>query len=123
MMLGDGELFTAHRSPRVKYAMSAKLKAAAVATATIGAGVVAIAVVSGVFYEQAQRARDLERFPQIGRSVDIGGRMLNIDCSGTAQPTVILESGANWAIHSAVHDPKTMFANGGPRPGYSWVSI
>jgi pimeloyl-ACP methyl ester carboxylesterase len=30
-----------------------------------------------------------------------------------------LESGANWAVH----DPKTMFSNGGPRPGYSWVSI
>src|SRR5436309_12067281 len=83
----------------LKYAMSAKVKAAAVAAATIGAGVLAIAVVSGLFYEQAQRARDLERFPQIGRSVDIGGRMLNIYCSGTGQPTVILESGGNWAIH------------------------
>jgi hypothetical protein len=30
-----------------------------------------------------------------------------------------LESGADWAAH----DPKTMFSNGGPRPGYSWVSI
>jgi hypothetical protein len=103
--------------------MSAKLRTAAVAAATIGAGVFAIALVSGLLYEQAQRARDLEHFPQIGRSVDIGGRMLNIYCSGAGQPAVILESGANWAVNSAVHDPKTIFSNGGPRPGYSWVSI
>jgi pimeloyl-ACP methyl ester carboxylesterase len=103
--------------------MSAKLRTAALAAATIGAGVFAIALVSGLFYEQAQRARDREHFPQIGRSVDIGGRMLNIDCSGAGQPAVILESGANWAVNSAVHDPKTIFSNGGPRPGYSWVSI
>lgn len=103
--------------------MSAKLRTAALASATIGAGLFAIALVSGLLYEQAQRARDREHFPQIGRSVDIGGRMLNIYCSGAGQPAVILESGANWAVNSAVHDPKTIFSNGGPRPGYSWVSI
>jgi pimeloyl-ACP methyl ester carboxylesterase len=103
--------------------MSAKLRTAAFAAATIGAGVFAIALVSGLLYEQTQRARDLEHFPQIGRSVDIGGRMLNIYCSGAGQPAVILESGADWALNSAVHGPKTIFANGGPRPGYTWVSI
>jgi hypothetical protein len=103
--------------------MSAKLRTAALAAATIGAGVFAIALVSGLLYEQTQRARDREHFPQIGRSVDIGGRMLNIYCSGAGQPAVILESGADWGVNSAVHDPKTIFSNGGPRPGYSWVSI
>jgi len=34
-----------------------------------------------------------------------------------------LASGANWAVNPAVHDPMTMFSNGGPRPGYSWVAI
>ena len=62
-------------------------------------------------------------FPKIGRSIDIGGRTLNIDCTGAGQPAVILESGANWALSSAVHGPKTILSNGGPRPGYSWVSI
>jgi hypothetical protein len=42
----------------------------------IGAGAIAIALVSGLPYEQAQRARDRELFPQVGRSVDIGGRTL-----------------------------------------------
>jgi pimeloyl-ACP methyl ester carboxylesterase len=88
-----------------------------------GAGVLVIAMVSGLLFEQTQRARDRKRYPQIGRPIDIGGRMLDIDCAGTGQPAVILESGANWAVNSAVHDPRTIFANGGPRPGYGWVSI
>jgi hypothetical protein len=94
-------------------------KTAALSVAIAGAGIFAFAVVSGILYEQSQRARDRERFPQIGRSIDIGGRTLNIDCAGAGQPAVILESGANWATR----DPKTIFANGGPRPGYSWVPV
>ena len=100
--------------------MSAKLRTAALAAATIGAGVFAIALVSGLLYEQAQRARDRELFPQIGRSTDIGGRMLNIYCSGAGQPAVIFESGAPWPTLS---DPRTMWEKGAPRPGYSWVWI
>jgi pimeloyl-ACP methyl ester carboxylesterase len=65
---------------------------------------VAIALITGATYEQAERARDRDRLPQIGRSVDIGGRALNIDCAGSGTPAVIFESGA-------------------PRPGYSWVYI
>ena len=57
-------------------------KTAAIAVAFAGAGIVALAVLSGVVYEQTQRARDRERFPQVGRSFDIGGRTLNIDCMG-----------------------------------------
>ncbi len=36
---------------------------------------------------------------------------------------MILEAGANWPLNSAVHGPRTIFSNGGPRPGYSWVAI
>jgi pimeloyl-ACP methyl ester carboxylesterase len=103
--------------------MTAKVWTAARAALILGAGIFVIGLLSGLLYEQAQRARDREHFPQVGRSVDIGGRMLNIDCLGAGQPAVILESGANWSLNSAVHGPKTIFANGGPRPGYSWVSI
>jgi pimeloyl-ACP methyl ester carboxylesterase len=99
--------------------MYAKLRTAAIAASIIGAGVFAIALVSGLLYEQVQRARDREQFPQIGRSVDIGGRMLNIYCSGTGQPAVILERGAPWTFDN----PKEAFENGAPRPGYGWVSI
>jgi pimeloyl-ACP methyl ester carboxylesterase len=103
--------------------VAAKWKTAVLAVAIGGAGIGVLALVSGLLYEQTQRARDRERYPQVGRSIDIGGRMLNIDCAGAGQPVVVLESGANWALSSAVHDPKTIFSNGGPRPGYSWVPI
>ncbi|MDR3699698.1 MAG: hypothetical protein P4L56_08705 [Candidatus Sulfopaludibacter sp.] len=85
--------------------VAAKWEAAVLAIAIAGAGIAALALVFGLLYEQTQRARDRGRYPQVGRSI------------------VILESGANWALSPAVHDPKTMFSNGGPRPGYSWVSI
>lgn len=62
---------------------------------------IATALVAGIVYEQLGRWRDRARFPQIGRSVDIGGRSLNIFCSGAGGPPVIFESG-------------------GPGPGLEW---
>ena len=63
--------------------------------------IVAVALAAGIVFEQIGRKRDRARFPQIGRSVDIGGRSLNIFCSGTGAPPVIFESG-------------------GPGPGLEW---
>jgi len=54
---------------------------------------VALSLIVGVVYEQIGRRRDRARFVQIGRSVDIGGRSLNIFCSGVGTPAVIFESG------------------------------
>jgi len=53
----------------------------------------AVALVAGIVYEQIGRRRDRARLQQIGRSVDIGGRSLNIFCSGEGGPPVIFESG------------------------------
>ena len=86
----------------------------------IAAILLAIALISGVSYEQVHRARDRATLPQIGRSVFIAGRMLNIYCSGAGSPSVIFESGARWPL---LKNPRAMFETGGPRPGYSWVSI
>ena len=58
----------------------------------------------GMIYEQIGRRQDRKRYSQIGRSIDIGGRKLNIFCSGEGDPTVIFDSGGHTA-------------------GYSWVSI
>jgi pimeloyl-ACP methyl ester carboxylesterase len=55
--------------------------------------VVVAALLSGLLYEQIGRREDRKRIPRIGRPVDIGGRTLNIYCSGTGSPTVIFESG------------------------------
>jgi pimeloyl-ACP methyl ester carboxylesterase len=65
---------------------------------------IATALVAGIVYEQLGRRHDRARFPQIGRSVDIGGRTLNIFCSGTGAPPVIFESG-------------------GPGPGLEWEAF
>jgi pimeloyl-ACP methyl ester carboxylesterase len=64
----------------------------------------AVIIAVGIGYEQVERQRERERFPQVGRSVDIGGRTLNLYCSGEGSPAVILESNAL-------------------APGYSWVFI
>lgn len=64
----------------------------------------ALLAIAGFTYERVGRWRDRRLAPQVGRSVDIGGRSLNIYCSGEGSPTVIFE--ANWGS-----------------PGYSWLRI
>ena len=51
-------------------ALVLKLVGVALATAAVG----------GATYEQIGQRKDRQRLPQIGRSVDIGGRSLNIFC-------------------------------------------
>jgi pimeloyl-ACP methyl ester carboxylesterase len=63
-----------------------------------------VLVLAGMLYEQIGERRDRQRYQQIGRSVDIGGRTLNLYCSGEGNPTVIFESGGHTA-------------------GYSWIDI
>ena len=53
-----------------------------------------IALTIGFVYEGINDASDRRRLPQIGRSYDIGGRTLNLFCTGTGSPTVIIETGA-----------------------------
>jgi len=55
-----------------------------------------LALLVGFTYEQVGRARDASQLPaRVGQAVDIGGRTLNIYCSGQGTPTVILEPGGN----------------------------
>jgi len=70
---------------------------------SLGVAIVA-AVLAGATYEQIGRWQDRKRYPQIGRSVDIGGRTLNIYCSGEGAPAVVFDSGRG-------------------SPGYSWVYV
>src|SRR5688572_25141537 len=71
---------------------------------TIG---ILIFVSAGIVYEQIGRRQDRMRYPQVGMSVDIGGRTLNIHCSGEGSPTVIFDtashmSGYSWIATQAV---------------------
>jgi len=59
---------------------------------------IAAALAYGIIYEHLGRKQDQRRLPQIGRSVDIGGRSLNILCSGTDEPAVIFESASGIGL-------------------------
>ena len=61
-------------------------------------------LLAGAVYQIVGDRRDRTRFPQVGQSVDIGGRSLNIFCSGEGKPTVVFDSGRGL-------------------PGYSWLLI
>ncbi len=64
-----------------------------------------LALLWGFTYEQVGRARDASELPpRVGQAVDIGGRSLNLYCSGEGTPTVILEPGGN-------------------SPGYEWLVL
>ena len=66
--------------------------------------VILLALLAGIIYEQIGRRRDARSVPQVGKLVDIGGRRLNLYCSGEGSPAVIFESG-------------------GGAPGFTWVNI
>jgi pimeloyl-ACP methyl ester carboxylesterase len=55
----------------------------------------AVLLLVGITYEQIGQRQDRKRFPRVGRSVDIGGRSLNIYCSGEGGPAVILDTGGS----------------------------
>ena len=66
-------------------------------------GGLAVAIIAAAV-EQVAQWRDRRRSPQIGHSVDIGGRSLNMYCSGAGSPAVVFDSG-------------------GGMPGYSWLLV
>jgi pimeloyl-ACP methyl ester carboxylesterase len=58
-------------------------------------GILLLALVAGAaVYEHVSAWRDGRVLKQVGRSVDIGGRTLNIYCTGGGAPTVVFVSGA-----------------------------
>jgi hypothetical protein len=58
----------------------------------------ALVLAAGILYEQLGRRRDRARLAQIGTSYDIGGRSLDLFCSGSGTPTVILESASGIGL-------------------------
>ena len=65
----------------------------------IGAAILVL-LLAGMAYEQIGRRQDRKRYAQIGRPVDIGGRTLNIYCSGEGIPAVVFETFGHMAGHS-----------------------
>jgi pimeloyl-ACP methyl ester carboxylesterase len=62
----------------------------------------------GFIYQLTTTARDLATQPPPGRLVDVGGHRLHIWCTGSGDPTVILDSGLGgifadwWTVQAAV---------------------
>src|SRR2546423_14133559 len=54
-------------------------------------------IVAGVIYERVGERGDSRSIPRVGRSIDIGGRSINLSCAGNGSPTGILDSGAGGA--------------------------
>lgn len=68
-------------------------------------GLVLLVLLTGFTYEQIGRATDASRLPpRIGKAVDVGGRTMNLYCSGEGSPTIVFEAGGN-------------------EPGYVWTSL
>lgn len=53
----------------------------------------ALALLAAAMYEHVGAWRDRRILKQVGRSVDVGGRTLNIHCIGEGSPTVVFVSG------------------------------
>jgi pimeloyl-ACP methyl ester carboxylesterase len=65
--------------------------------AAMGGGVLlALLLVTGAVWEQAQRRQVAAAYPAPGRLVDIGGRRIQIECRGTGSPTVLFETGLDY---------------------------
>src|SRR5271165_2189784 len=63
-------------------------------TIAAGLAVFALALTAGLSYEQIVEQHDRASLPRVGRSVLVGhSRTMNIFCSGSGSPTVVLDSG------------------------------
>lgn len=83
-----------------------------------------ILILAGVFYRQAAWRQDRLLYPQIGQSIDLGGRTLNIYCSGEGSLAVVFDTfshqaGMTWI---AVQPQVANFTRACwyDRAGYGW---
>lgn len=59
-------------------------------------GLLLLALITGFAYEQIGRNEEGQRLPRrVGQAVNMGGRTLNLYCSGQGNPTVVFETGGN----------------------------
>ncbi len=64
---------------------------------------IAVALICGFAYEQWSRWNAPREYPPPGQLVEVDGRKMHINCTGSGAPTVILESGlTNWGSVSWV---------------------
>ncbi len=64
----------------------------------VAVSLVVLVAIVGACYEALGSRADARRFPEEGKLVDVGGYRLNLNCTGSGNPTVILEDGLG--VHS-----------------------
>jgi pimeloyl-ACP methyl ester carboxylesterase len=62
--------------------------------ATLTLSIIAISLLTGIFYQVVSEALDRRKHPPQGELVDIGGFRLHLNCIGQGTPTVVMDAGA-----------------------------
>ena len=85
---------------------------------------VVVLAIAGAIYELVGEHRDAKRFPQRGKTFQVGSVALNMDCTGSGGPTVIFDSGlgvpANGWILVQPEVAKFTRVCSYDRAGYAW---
>lgn len=80
--------------------------------------------VIGTIYEQNAEKAFIENNPPLGQLIDVGGRNLHINCTGTGEPTIILDAGqGGWSIDYSDLQAELAETNrvcSYDRAGYGW---
>src|SRR5690242_7855818 len=76
-----------------EWRVARKIRALFVATGKVAALLVLLTSFAAFVYERVGSWRDARVLKQVGTSIDVGGRTLNLSCAGSGSPTVIFESG------------------------------
>ena len=68
--------------------------------------IIAILLLTGIFYQAVSEASDRRRYPPQGELVDIGGFCLHFNCIGQGTPTVVMDAGGGapsitWGLVSS----------------------
>jgi len=92
-------------------------------------GRIAVSIVGlllvGYIYEPIAESTDAKAYPPPGQLVDVGGYRLHINCTGTGNPTVIIEAGLEnwstlWAAYVQPEVAKTTRVCTYDRAGMGW---
>ena len=90
----------------------------------IAAASLLVLVIAGALFEQIGERQDRRRYAQIGKSYDMGGRTLNIFCSGDGGPAVVFDTFGHTAGYSwspiQMEVAKFRRACWYDRAGYGW---
>src|SRR5215831_14055829 len=66
-------------------------------------GLIAVLAAASAAWQAIASARETRAMPEPGRSIDIGGRRIQIYCTGRGSPVVVLEAGLGGLLNFRKH--------------------